>query len=86
MKYLAIMVGLALCLSACSGPRVASNTENLNVVVVPFNSKDMAQAIEAVKENMVFFKVKSKCFGCVFVHPNERAIPILVEVSCDGLE
>jgi hypothetical protein len=81
-----LLLAVVLCVSACESPRVKSNTENLNLVIIPFNNKDMEKAVSLLKENMIFFKVKNKCFGCVFVYPNERAIPCLVEVTCDGLE
>jgi hypothetical protein len=86
LKLLLLAVMASILLLGCEGPRVKSNTENLNIVVVPYNSKDMQKAVEILKENMVFFKIKNKCFGCVFSYAGERAITSLVEVSCEGLE
>ena len=86
VALVALLMAMALCVSGCEGPTVKSNTENVNMVVVPHNSKDMQKAVDILKENMVFFKVKNKCFGCVFTVIQGRAVPSFVDVSCEGLE
>jgi hypothetical protein len=86
MKFIitiALVILTCILLVGCK-PELANKESELNLRVYPHDHKDIKQAVEMIRDNMSFFRVGKKCFGCAFISTT-RPTPVIIEISCEDV-